>query len=272
MRPPQRQCEFFLVRYMPDPVKEEFVNVGVALYTLDTAGPKFCDVSFTHSWSRAKCLDPDLDPEEIKGLEQQIRDAVWDSASGSIDSLRESFGSRIQLTKSKVVLTESPEAELKLLQDAYLHRPSARSRDHAGARELLVNVMRGAFDREGILSLMTINVPISHYTQDGDPLRIDFGYENETKHVFKMFQAVTLHRDLNAAKALAFSYQRIQEGVRSHAKSQLELSAIVEADPPESSEVSFVRRALRDSGIHVRSVADIHEIAAHAREELTKTT
>src|SRR5512146_2899352 len=170
LRPPQRQCEFFLVRYMPDPVKEEFVNVGVALSTLDSAGPTFCDVLFTRSWSRAKCLDPDLDPEEIQGLEQQIRDALWNSTSGSIDSLRESCGGRVQLTTSKVILTESPEAELKLLQDAYLHRPSARSRDHAGARELLVNVMRGAFDREGILSLMTINVPISHYTQDGDPL------------------------------------------------------------------------------------------------------
>jgi hypothetical protein len=253
---------------MPDPVKEEFVNVGVALYTLDTAGPKFCDVLFTRSWSRAKCLDPDLDPEEIQGLEQQIRDAVWDSASGSIDSLRESFGGRVQLTKSKVVLTESPEAELKILQDAYLHRPSPRSRDHAGAREMIVNAMRNAFQREGILSFIRSDIPVAKYTEDGDPLRIDFGYENEKKKTVKMFHAVTLHRDLNAAKALAFSYKRIEQGVFSGSNSKLELSALVEADPPESREVVFVRRAMRESGIHVRSVEDMQVIAAQARDEL----
>ncbi len=26
-----RECEFFLVRYVPDPVKNEFVNIGVLL-------------------------------------------------------------------------------------------------------------------------------------------------------------------------------------------------------------------------------------------------
>ena len=27
----RRQCEFFLLRYVPDAVKDEFVNVGVVL-------------------------------------------------------------------------------------------------------------------------------------------------------------------------------------------------------------------------------------------------
>ena len=52
-----KQCEFFLVRYAPDAVKNEFVNVGVAV--LDSDG--FADVRMTRDWRRVRCLDPAAD-------------------------------------------------------------------------------------------------------------------------------------------------------------------------------------------------------------------
>jgi hypothetical protein len=73
----RRQCEFFLLRYVPDAVKDEFVNLGVVL--LESAAPTgaksesvetsaggrsglaFADVRFTRDWRRVRCLDPDVD-------------------------------------------------------------------------------------------------------------------------------------------------------------------------------------------------------------------
>ena len=34
----RRECEFSLIRYIPDPVKSEFVNIGVMLRDLGTPG------------------------------------------------------------------------------------------------------------------------------------------------------------------------------------------------------------------------------------------
>ena len=47
-----RQCEFFLLRYVPDVVKGEFVNLGVVL--LEEGDNGFTDVRFLRDWRRAE--------------------------------------------------------------------------------------------------------------------------------------------------------------------------------------------------------------------------
>ncbi|MGH9564732.1 MAG: DUF3037 domain-containing protein, partial [Candidatus Angelobacter sp.] len=46
----RQQCNFFLLRYVPDTVKNEFVNVGLVL--LPEAG--IPEIRFTHDWSRVR--------------------------------------------------------------------------------------------------------------------------------------------------------------------------------------------------------------------------
>ena len=56
----KKQCEFFLLRYVPDAVKDEFVNIGVVLLETGGAGGApagFADLRFTADWSRVRCLD-----------------------------------------------------------------------------------------------------------------------------------------------------------------------------------------------------------------------
>ena len=59
------QCEFLLVRYVPDPVKNEFVNIGVLLR--ETARPERRLVRFTKDWARVRCVDPDADIDDAGG-------------------------------------------------------------------------------------------------------------------------------------------------------------------------------------------------------------
>ena len=75
----RRQCEFFLLRYVPDAVKDEFVNLGVVLYEPGEAGSgqaAFADVRFTRDWRRVRCLDPDADVEMLEALEREIRERL----------------------------------------------------------------------------------------------------------------------------------------------------------------------------------------------------
>ena len=53
----RHELGFFLLRYVPDAVKEEFVNIGVVMVGGGTdAG--YADVRFTRDWRRVLCLDP----------------------------------------------------------------------------------------------------------------------------------------------------------------------------------------------------------------------
>lgn len=269
LKPPRRQCEFFLVRYMPDPVKGEFVNVGVAVCTADAAGPRFADVLFTSNWSRVKCLDPDVEVEAISGFEQPLRDLLSEHGMEGIAQLRESLGGTLQLSETRPLLTESPETELKLLCQAYLERHRTTSRDASG-RQTILHTMRREFERQGVWQFLRTGIPVAPYTEEGDPLKIDFAYNPSTAShsLVRMFQAVSLERDINAAKVLAFSCPHIAAGLRDKESSELQLTAVVEAELPSTREIEFGKRAMRESGVVIRTVADIPMIAEKAREEL----
>jgi hypothetical protein len=254
---------------MPDPVKEEFVNVGLALYTVDEAGPRFSDVQFTATWARVRCLDPDVEVEAITGVERQLREALWTPSNNVVATLRESLGGVLQLTEARPLLTDAPEAELKLLCQAYLERHRPSSRDISG-RQAILHTMQREFERQGVWQFLRTGIPVAPYTEEGDPLKIDFAYTPSTTapSLVRMFQAVSLERDINAAKVLAFSCPRIGAGLREKENSGLQLTAVIEAELPPTREIEFGKRVMRESGVLIRTVADIPAIAERAREEL----
>ena len=68
-----KKLEFFLLRYVPDAVKDEFVNVGLVMLEPGADGAGFADVRFTRDWRRVRCLDPQADVEMLEALERDIR-------------------------------------------------------------------------------------------------------------------------------------------------------------------------------------------------------
>jgi hypothetical protein len=61
----RRQLEFFLLRYVPDAVKNEFVNIGLVMVEPGANGDGFADVRFTRDWRRVRCLDPQADVDML---------------------------------------------------------------------------------------------------------------------------------------------------------------------------------------------------------------
>ena len=110
----RRQCEFFLLRYVPDAVKDEFVNLGVVLYEPGKAGSAqagFADVRFTRDWRRVRCLDPDVDVEMLEALEREIRERLAEGGNSRewlLSRMEDTFSNAIRLTPAKAVLAEWP--------------------------------------------------------------------------------------------------------------------------------------------------------------------
>ena len=72
--------------------------------------------------------------------------------------------------------------------------------------------MRTEFERAGVWGLMRKRIAASLYTRAGDPMKIDCGYR--PNGVIRMFQAVSLEGDVEAAKGLAYSAPQLAEGVQ----------------------------------------------------------
>src|SRR3954467_626081 len=264
-----KQCEFFLLRYAPDAVKEEFVNVGVVL--LEENG--FADVKFTNDFRRVKCLDADADIEVLQELEKEIRTRIKDAGPDRekiINKLKDSFSSTLQISSSKALLAESPQKELELLAKMYLESP-AREREtrEARGRQAILQQMQNAFEAEGAWNDARFfkNSRVEQYTRAGDPLKIDCGYT--PNGIVKLFHAVSLANDTDSAKILAFSYPQLAEGVQRTDNKKAELTVVTEYALDQQDEATaFALETLTNSKIKIVAVTEMDRIAKLAREEL----
>src|SRR5580692_4936871 len=95
------QCEFSLIRYVPDVVKGEFANIGVLLRE---AGSSSAEVKFTRDWSRVRCIDPNADTEMLEALEAEIAARLASGVDAKVntkpvlETLEDSLSNSVQLT------------------------------------------------------------------------------------------------------------------------------------------------------------------------------
>src|SRR5262249_48020522 len=126
--------------------------------------------------------------------------------------------------------------------------------------------MQMEFERAGVWAFMRKNIAISQYTQPGDPMKIDCGYR--PNGVVRMFHAISFTVEADSAKALAFSFPRIADGISRQESAKTELPAIVESVKHGDLSAQFILDTLRRSSIQVAAVAEMPAIAEAARKEL----
>jgi hypothetical protein len=165
----------------------------------------------------------------------------------------------------------------------YIESRKQRETRRASGRQAISTSIRRQFEAVGVWNVMRKRIQAAMYTQPGDPLRIDCGYR--PNGVIRMFHAVSLEGDLEAAKVLAFSAPQIAQGVSRVENAMLELTAIVEplrgllgqnseeilasgAEEDRVEQYRFGVETMERNQIRVMTVADLPRIAERAREEL----
>jgi Protein of unknown function (DUF3037) len=270
-------CEFFLIRYVPDPVKNEFVNIGVMLR--EAAKPEQIELRFTRDWQRLRCFDPDADTAMLEALEIELRRRLVERLDGTrplMQALQDSLSNAIQVTDAKACLAESIPVEMEQLMRMYVEPRKIRRAATRSGRAAIQATMRTHFERAGVWDLMRKRIAVANYTRPGDPLRIDCGYR--PNGVVRMFHAVSLDGDIEIAKVLAFSAPAIAEGIARVEQAKLELTAIVEPlkeisrrNQPEEEKVQqyrFAVETMEQQSIRVLTTSDMPRIAETARQEL----
>lgn len=269
------RCSFQLLRYVPDPVRNEFVHIGVLLR--EEAGGTH--IKFTHDWRRVRCLDPDADTALLEGMETELKSRLAADTDGKLRRiLDEALSLSVQMTEPKAYLAESIAAGLDELMRLYVDPPPRQRVSQLHGRAAVHAAMRGAFEQAAVWDLMRKQIRAAQYTRPGDPLRIDAGYR--PNGVIKMFHAVSLDSGtaagVESAKILAFSAAALRAGVERIEKASLELTAIVEPaaqlateDTPERLELyRFGVETMEEHNIRVLTTTDLPRLAATARREL----
>ncbi len=264
-------CEFFVVRYVPDVVKGEFVNIGVVLREVKHA--ETAQVRFTQDWRRVRCVDANADVELLEALEGELSARLGlKEPKPLMELLEDSLSNSIQLTPARACLAETVPAEMEQLMRMYVEPLPVRRERRVSGRAAIAGAMRREFERAGVWGLMRKRIAASEYTRSGDPMKIDCGYR--LNGTVRMFQAVSLDGDVEAAKVLAYTAPELRAGVTRVEAAKLEMTAVVEPlrslDGAEDDveRYRFGVEAMERAEIRVMTLADLPRMAETARVEL----
>lgn len=270
----RRTCEFRLLRYVPDAVRNEYVHIGVILREQGSSEPAV--VQFTRDWRRVRCLDPDADTTVLEGMESELRRRLHAEPDGTLMRLlSESLSLNVQMTEPKAYLAESIPAGVEELMRLYVE-PAPRGRvPRLSGRAAIQSRMRAEFERAGVWDLLRKRIAAAEYTRPGDPLRIDLGYRPNA--MIRMFHAVSLEPGVEMAKVLAFSAASLRAGVNRVERAELELTAVIEPaaklgasdeDPDRLAMYRFGVETMEEHQIRVLTTSDLGRVAETARREL----
>lgn len=260
----RHNCKFFLLRFVPDIIKSEFVNIGLVFLPPD-APPQ---LRFTNDWSRVECLSPDADIELLEAFRDEMlrANSNQDDRNAVLKMIDEGFSSALQASEYKACVTADPVHEADKLARIYLETPSRRIARDRSARQVILQAMQREFQREGVWNRMRTSIPVADYTRAGDPLEIDCGYRFDS--TVKMFHSTPLRTNVNAAKVMAFSYPALVAGIRSKEGAEARLTAIIEDGLEKNDQIEFALDTLEQHEIQIATVTDLPHLAATAAREM----
>jgi Protein of unknown function (DUF3037) len=264
----QLQLEFFLLRYVPHAVRQEFVNIGVLMVEAGANGSVLADVRFAKDWQRVQRLDPQADVEVIEALLREIRAEVGEIKDRAmlLRRMEDSFSNVIQLSAPMQVVTATPAAEIETLASIFVDEAKVSPARAPTGRGRILEAMRDAFEQAGVAKFLS-SVPVAPYTKPGDPFKFDFGYR--VGNEIKLFHAVSLKANVDAAVLLAARYPKIASAMELMTAATPRLTAVVDDGLDRTQEVmQFALSAMEEEKIRIVGVGEISRIAEVARTEL----
>jgi hypothetical protein len=265
----KRQLEFFLLRYVPDAVKGEFVNFGLIAIENGLNGAELIDVRFTRDWGRVLCLDPHADVDVLSALQREIQQEVGRKRDELtlLKKMEDSFSGLVQVSLVMPAMTEKIAAvEIADVAKMFLETAKVRRTREPAGRQRILETMRGEFEKAGVLGLLNA-VPAEPYTKPGDPFEFDFGYNTGSE--IKLFHAVSMRASIDSAVMLAARYPKIMPAMAQLTGTAPMLTAVVEDGLDRGrSEIRFALGMMEEGGIRISSTVGMVGIAEVARVEL----
>jgi hypothetical protein len=254
--PEERACAYRILRYTPNLVRDEWVNIGVLLFDPGTGERRLRLIEEQDEYNRVRRLHPHADEMLLRALRDDLEDRFQSaSANGSkggsanwlqlLGKWDDTLSNALQLAPQKGVLAGDLDAELERLYADHVSLQRAPSHVGApGSRAQMRSYCSQVFRQARLWERIEKSVRASEFTFPGDPMRLDYSYRRNGTRGFVHTLSVT--RAPNDSKILAYT----AEHLTAKATLKTEFAAVTDvALNAENDRHRFVRDTLRDAGI-----------------------
>ncbi|HKW63240.1 MAG TPA: DUF3037 domain-containing protein [Candidatus Acidoferrum sp.] len=250
----ERAFAYRILRYTPNLVRDEWVNIGVLLFAPETGERRLKLIEEQDELNRVRRLHPQADESLLLRLRDDLEDR-FESANGKsayggdwqalLAKWDDTLSNALQLSPQKGTLAGDLDAELERLYSDHVAPQRAPSRVGApGSRAQMRSYCQQVFRHAGLWERIAKRAPVSQFTFPGDPLRIDYSYRRNGTRGF--VHTLPVRRAPGETKNLAYTAGRIS----SKAPWKSEFAAITDVELSDRIPVHrFVRDTLRDAGI-----------------------
>jgi hypothetical protein len=258
-------CTFRILRYVPNLLRDEWMNIGVLL--VDPGGQLHARLLQEEAdFARLRRLYPQVDVVLLRALAGDFQERAQKPGEGTtlVAGFEETLSNALQLGPQKAVLTANAEAELERLFHDQVE-PAAYRGMGAAEREpnraIIRRRAREIFRRNQLDPVLRFGVHVEEFTSPGDPFRLDFGWRNGVRG---FLHSVPLARDAGQAKILAFTADAVRVK-----DPQAEFVAVTEEAPQHGNRRhEFVAGLFEGHGIEMVPLGGLDEFARKLRARL----
>jgi hypothetical protein len=252
--PGERAFAYRVLRYTPNLVRDEWVNIGILIFAPETGERRLRLIEEQEEYNRVRRLHPQAD----EGLLRRLRDDLEDrfqSVDGNAGNGRDwqtvlakwddTLSNALQLAPQKGTLAEDLDAELERLYSDHVALQRTPGRVGApGSRAQLRSYCSQVFRQARLWDRIEKGVRASEFTFPGDPMRIDYSYRRNGTRGFVHTLSVT------RAPAEAKNFAYTAEHITAKADGKTEFSVVTDVELTEGNlRHRFVRDTLRDAGV-----------------------
>jgi Protein of unknown function (DUF3037) len=267
---PKNAFRFRILRYAPNLLRDEWVNVGVLLEETaaspGSAGPRRAARLIEEAQiARVRRLHPNADEELLRALPEEFEARLREPApdvSAYLIRLDQTLSNALQFSPQGAVLADDFDAELDRLFRERVAPPRRAPRGGIveSTRAWIKERVNDVFRRRRVPALER-NIPVEQFTQPGDTLKLDYGFQNGVRGYL---HAVTLGREPAQAKVLAYTAEHIRLRLPA-----CEFHAITEAEPvPGKARHEFIQRLFEEQNIAIVPLNHIEKFAEELRLRL----
>lgn len=250
----ERAFAYRILRYTPNLVRDEWVNIGVLLFAPETGERRLRLIEEQDELSRVRRLHPQVDESLLLRLRDDLEDRFqlvngqsgnghdWQALLAKWD---DTLSNAVQLSPQKGTLAQDLDAEMKRLYDDHVAVRRGPARIGAtNTRSQMRSYCEQVFRQAGLWDRIQQRVPVSEFTFPGDPMRMDYAYRRNGTRGF--VHTVPVRRAPELTRSLAYTADRIS----SKAPWKSEFAAVTDVELSDRIPLHrFVRDALRDGGI-----------------------
>ena len=253
---PGRACAYRILRYTPNLVRDEWVNIGVLVFDPQSGERRLRLIEEQEEYARVRRLHPAADETVLLALRDDLenrfegarRNNGHANGGGVEELLRkwdETLSNALQLAPQKGVVAGDLDAELERLYADHVAVPRAPARAGTpGSRVQMRSYCSQVFRQARLWERIQKSVRAAEFTFPGDPMRLDYSYRRNGTLGF--VHTLSVSRAPAEVKSLAYTAEQIT----SKASLKTEFAAVTDIELAEVNDRNrFVSRTLLDAGI-----------------------